>query len=211
MTKPSIADILKYADLQMAAEAFLSIGGASDAPRTNILSALIAGNGHASTFTETHPCTPTCLSVRTAPVGTRRTQTPALRMATLAGSFSAPSSCWRRPASDPKRAVRIQDSLPRSRHCRHLLPWRRLKIRCCQCLCLQPTFFRQIDRFTPPMRIGDPALLVKCLHHCKVVSLPCSAVLKLERAEQCENMVLQFDVIVVHGIIIWQIKRCGKY
>jgi hypothetical protein len=55
MTTPTTADLLKYADLQMAAEAFIRD------PRTQILAstpedlikALKAGNGHASKFTDT--------------------------------------------------------------------------------------------------------------------------------------------------------------
>ena len=55
MTTPSIADLLKYADLQMAAEAFLE----NPADPTNVLkdersltAALVSGNNHASKFTE---------------------------------------------------------------------------------------------------------------------------------------------------------------
>ena len=56
MTTPSIADLLKYADLQMAAEAFLE----NRADPSTVLkdeaaltAALIRGNNHASKFTET--------------------------------------------------------------------------------------------------------------------------------------------------------------
>ncbi|MBB5206063.1 hypothetical protein HNQ51_003406 [Inhella inkyongensis] len=52
MTPPSIADLLKYADLQMAAEAFLL--GKDDKPYagTDLIKALMRGNDHASRFTE---------------------------------------------------------------------------------------------------------------------------------------------------------------
>jgi hypothetical protein len=59
MTDPTIADYLKYANLQMAAEAFLKIPGAE--PGTwverysgdDLKAALKAGNNRASFFTET--------------------------------------------------------------------------------------------------------------------------------------------------------------
>jgi len=56
MTTPSITDLLKYADLQMAAEAFLinkipPFTLLSD--RQQLVAALEAGNGHASKFTST--------------------------------------------------------------------------------------------------------------------------------------------------------------
>ena len=56
MANPSIADLLKYADLQMAAEAFLTvlpIDGSALKSGQELLDALISGNGHASKFTET--------------------------------------------------------------------------------------------------------------------------------------------------------------
>ena len=56
MANPSIADLLKYADLQMAAEAFLTvlpIDGSALKSGQELLDALITGNGHASKFTET--------------------------------------------------------------------------------------------------------------------------------------------------------------
>lgn len=52
---PTIADYLKYANLQMAAEAFIRdektgvLASSGDA----LIAALIAGNGHASRFPET--------------------------------------------------------------------------------------------------------------------------------------------------------------
>ncbi|HEY1131479.1 MAG TPA: calcium-binding protein, partial [Roseateles sp.] len=52
MTNPTIADLLKYADLQMAAEAFLADKD-TGALRTDLRDALIFGNGHASRFTAT--------------------------------------------------------------------------------------------------------------------------------------------------------------
>lgn len=51
MTSPTIADLRKYADLQMAAEAFLVNETTGDLVG-NKREALILGNGHASVFTE---------------------------------------------------------------------------------------------------------------------------------------------------------------
>ncbi len=48
MTQPSTADLLKYANLQMAAEAFHVKDGVS----IGLFQALKDGNGHASAFTE---------------------------------------------------------------------------------------------------------------------------------------------------------------
>lgn len=55
MTTLSTAEILKYADLQMAAEAFLynDKTGEKRYTSTNLERALIQGNNHASKFTET--------------------------------------------------------------------------------------------------------------------------------------------------------------
>jgi hypothetical protein len=52
MTTPTISDLLKYADLQMAAEAFL-VNTDTGALKTNLKQALIDGNSHASKFTVT--------------------------------------------------------------------------------------------------------------------------------------------------------------
>jgi hypothetical protein len=58
MTAPTIADYLKYAKLQMAAEAFLKIPGATPGTwverysGTDLSGALFVGNKHASRFTE---------------------------------------------------------------------------------------------------------------------------------------------------------------
>jgi hypothetical protein len=50
MTMPTITDYLKYADLQMAAEAFLVNDNGT--LKDNIQGALLAGNGHSSRFTQ---------------------------------------------------------------------------------------------------------------------------------------------------------------
>lgn len=50
-TTPSVADLLKYADLQMAAEAFLA--DQNGVLKGNLQKALTDGNNHASKFTET--------------------------------------------------------------------------------------------------------------------------------------------------------------
>jgi hypothetical protein len=53
MTTPTTAELLKYADLQMAAEAFLL--DANNKPyltSKDVIAALKAGNGHSSKFTE---------------------------------------------------------------------------------------------------------------------------------------------------------------
>lgn len=50
MTTPTTSDLLKYADLQMAAEAFLVDPG-TGAVKPNLRQALIDGNTHASRFT----------------------------------------------------------------------------------------------------------------------------------------------------------------
>lgn len=52
---PTISDYLKYANLQMAAEAFLNNTetGKQDYSGKPLSDALIAGNNHASRFTET--------------------------------------------------------------------------------------------------------------------------------------------------------------
>lgn len=52
---PTTADYLKYADLQMAAEAFLKnpTTGVERYSGTALSAALIEGNGHASLFTAT--------------------------------------------------------------------------------------------------------------------------------------------------------------
>lgn len=51
VTPPTVADLLKYADLQMAAEAFL-VNGSSVKTGSQLRDALITGNNHASRFTE---------------------------------------------------------------------------------------------------------------------------------------------------------------
>lgn len=51
MTSPTIAEILEYTNLQMAAEAFLV--DANGVLVGNIQAALIEGNSHASVFTAT--------------------------------------------------------------------------------------------------------------------------------------------------------------
>lgn len=55
MSTPTVSDYLKYANLQMAAEAFLVNESGDDKGRVkaDIKTALIDGNGHASRFTET--------------------------------------------------------------------------------------------------------------------------------------------------------------
>lgn len=52
-TTPSIASLLKYSELQMAAEAFLVIGGVPVDSPARLAEALVAGNKHASQFTLT--------------------------------------------------------------------------------------------------------------------------------------------------------------
>ena len=52
MTTPTIAELLKYVDLQMAAEAFLADGNGVLKSGTELKAALIAGNNHSSKFTE---------------------------------------------------------------------------------------------------------------------------------------------------------------
>ena len=52
MTAPSITDLLKYADLQMASEAFLVSNDPPYALKADLLVALKVGNNHASKFTE---------------------------------------------------------------------------------------------------------------------------------------------------------------
>jgi hypothetical protein len=51
MTTPTTADLLKYADLQMAAEAFLVQDAATGQLKSNLKQALIEGNGRNSVFT----------------------------------------------------------------------------------------------------------------------------------------------------------------
>ncbi len=55
MTTPTTTEILKYSELQMAAEAFFRT--TNDSPlqtdRTRLIEALVAGNNHASKFTQT--------------------------------------------------------------------------------------------------------------------------------------------------------------
>jgi hypothetical protein len=51
MTTPTTAELLKYADLQMAAEAFLT--NPNGTIRTDLVAALIDGNKHSSKFTKT--------------------------------------------------------------------------------------------------------------------------------------------------------------
>jgi hypothetical protein len=55
MTTPTIADCLKYANLQMAAEAFIRNVETDSLASTgqSLIDALKAGNNHASFFTET--------------------------------------------------------------------------------------------------------------------------------------------------------------
>jgi hypothetical protein len=53
MTTPTIADYLKYANLQMAAEAFLVYDNGSVKTGSDYLKALTDGNKHASVFVET--------------------------------------------------------------------------------------------------------------------------------------------------------------
>lgn len=52
MTTPTTADLLKYADLQMAAEAFL-VTGVTPKTGSDLITALTDGNKHASRFTTT--------------------------------------------------------------------------------------------------------------------------------------------------------------
>lgn len=52
MTTPTIADYLKYANLQMAAEAFLVDNEGGTLSGNELKAALIEGNLHASFFTE---------------------------------------------------------------------------------------------------------------------------------------------------------------
>lgn len=52
MTMPSIPEYLKYANLQMAAEAFLVDENGAKTGQA-LIDALVRGNGHASKFTET--------------------------------------------------------------------------------------------------------------------------------------------------------------
>jgi hypothetical protein len=54
MSTPTVSDYLKYANLQMAAEAFLVYESGDDKGKVkaDIKAALIDGNGHASRFTE---------------------------------------------------------------------------------------------------------------------------------------------------------------
>lgn len=53
MSAPSIGEILKYADLQMAAEAFLTTKNPPFSLRSDLLAALTEGNNRSSKFTET--------------------------------------------------------------------------------------------------------------------------------------------------------------
>jgi hypothetical protein len=55
MTVPTITDYLKYANLQMAAEAFMNVveTGEKLYSGDDLKRALIAGNNHASVFTDT--------------------------------------------------------------------------------------------------------------------------------------------------------------
>ena len=55
MTTPTIADTLKYANLQMAAEAFIRdpVTYVLSGSGTDLIDALKTGNNHASRFTET--------------------------------------------------------------------------------------------------------------------------------------------------------------
>jgi hypothetical protein len=53
MTTPTISDYLKYANLQMAAEAFLVDKKEEPLPDNLLKAALIEGNNHASRFTPT--------------------------------------------------------------------------------------------------------------------------------------------------------------
>ena len=55
MTTPTIADTLKYANLQMAAEAFIRdpVTYVLSGSGTDLIDALKSGNNHASRFTET--------------------------------------------------------------------------------------------------------------------------------------------------------------
>ena len=52
MTTPSINEILKYSELQMAAEAFLISDGGPTTDPIDLIRALVNGNDHASRFTE---------------------------------------------------------------------------------------------------------------------------------------------------------------
>ena len=60
MTTPTIADTLKYANLQMAAEAFIRdpVTYVLSGSGTDLIDALKTGNNHASRFTETHQNAP---------------------------------------------------------------------------------------------------------------------------------------------------------
>src|SRR5687768_14750737 len=49
---PTTADLLKFADLQMAAEALLVEDPATGQLKSNLKAALIEGNGHSSKFTD---------------------------------------------------------------------------------------------------------------------------------------------------------------
>ena len=51
ITTPTVADYLKYADLQMASEAFLKEHGEENYRGKELIAALIRGNDHASRFT----------------------------------------------------------------------------------------------------------------------------------------------------------------
>lgn len=53
MTTPTTTDYLKYANLQMAAEAFLATDSGEPKIGTDFIKALTDGNLHASKFTET--------------------------------------------------------------------------------------------------------------------------------------------------------------
>ncbi|MBK9346521.1 MAG: hypothetical protein IPN06_08820 [Burkholderiales bacterium] len=53
MTTPTTAELLKYADLQMAAEAFLKTLGAENYSGDALKAALVRGNDHSSKFTQT--------------------------------------------------------------------------------------------------------------------------------------------------------------
>ncbi len=53
MTMPTIADYLKYANLQMAAEAFLVTDAGALKTGKDLIDALIEGNKHALVFTAT--------------------------------------------------------------------------------------------------------------------------------------------------------------
>ena len=61
---------------------------------------------------------------------------------------------------------------------------------------------RQVDGFMTALRIGDVALLVKCVHDVKIETLPSPSVLELEYTEQREHGFLNLGIVVRHRRVL---------